>query len=117
MSGLVDLGAVRGSDVVDRVVAVCEAVGVGDDLGAGGDAASGDGDACWASGLSADVLVGAGEGVDAVVVAAVREGAELVEERLGVLATDDSDESVAGGGGDRLCADEFVPVTRSARAL
>jgi hypothetical protein len=57
--------------------------------------------------LSADVLVGAGEGVDAVVVAAVREGAELVEECLGVLATDYSDESVAGGGGDRLCADEF----------
>jgi hypothetical protein len=51
------------------------------------------------------VLVGAGEGVDAVVVAAVREGGELVEEGLGVAAADDPEVAVLGGGRDRLGTD------------
>ena len=46
------------------------------------------------------VLVGACEGVDDVVVFAVGEGGELVEEGLGVAAVDELDEPVFGGGGD-----------------
>src|SRR5205823_5044094 len=80
---------------------------VGEDFGAGGDPALGDLDSVSVLGESADVLVCAGEGVDAVVVASVWEGAELVEERLGVLVANDADEAVAGCGGDGLGADEF----------
>jgi len=44
-----------------------------------------------------------------LVVAAVREGGQLVEEVVGVLVSHDWDEPVFGGGGDGLRADEFPP--------
>src|SRR5947208_15763520 len=51
--------------------------------------------------------VGAGEGVDAVVVGGVREGADLVEELVQVRAAGDLDESILGRGGDGLGAYVF----------
>ena len=54
------------------------------------------------------VLVGAGEGVDAVVVFSVGKGAEFVEEGLGVAAADELDEPVFGGGGDGPGAGDLV---------
>ena len=52
--------------------------------------------------------VGASERVDAVVVAPVRKGSELVEEGVRVATTDELDESVLSGCGDRDCAGELV---------
>ena len=54
-----------------------------------------------------EVFVGAGEGVDAVVVGAVGEGAQLVEKVVAAPAADDLEEPVFGGGGDGLGSDLF----------
>jgi hypothetical protein len=59
------------------------------------------------SGAAAECFVGAGEGVDAVVVGGVWEGAELVEEFCGVGAADEFDQAVFGGGGGDAGADLF----------
>ena len=54
-----------------------------------------------------EALVGAGEGVDAVVVGGVGEGAEFVEEVVAVRATDDFDQSILSCRGDGTGADVF----------
>ena len=58
-----------------------------------------------AAAAAAEAGVGAGEGVDAVVVAAVWEGAQFVEQCVGVACADDPDQTVLGGCGDRVSAD------------
>jgi hypothetical protein len=49
---------------------------------------------------AAEIVVGAGKGVDAVVMCAVGEGAELVEEVVAVATADEPEQAVLGGGGD-----------------
>ena len=55
----------------------------------------------------AGVVVGSGEGVDAVVVVSVRDGGEFVEEVVGLPGADEAEQVVFGGGGDGLGAEVF----------
>lgn len=57
----------------------------------------------------AERLVSAGEGVDAVVVGGMGEGADLVEEVVGVASADDRDQAVFRGGGGGAGADVLRP--------
>ena len=74
-------------------------------------ASLGDGDAGLLGGGAGECGVGACEGVDAVVVGAVGEGGEFVEEVVGVAVADELDESVFGGGGDGGARMSLSPVT------
>ena len=58
------------------------------------------------------MFVGAGEGVDAVVVGAVGEGAELVEEVVAVAVADDFEEPVLVAAATGWARTSFEPVAR-----
>ena len=84
-------------------------------VAAGADALAGQGDppprhvhSHLAAAAPNEQVVGAGEGIDAVVVRPVRKGGQLVEQLLAVPAADELDQPVLCRRRDRLGADQFA---------